>query len=161
MTPSTDSEEAPSTGAGRRISEAGLELTRQSEGLRMRAYRDGGGIPTIGYGHTAGVRLGDACTAEQAAAWLRQDMAAAEAAVNRLVHVEIGQGPFDALCDFVFNLGAGALGGSTLLRLLNDGDAAAAADEFPRWVHDSLGNIEPGLVTRRQRERALFLGETA
>ncbi len=138
------------------VSGRGLALTMASEGLRTEAYRDGAGVPTIGYGHTAGVRLGDTCTPEQAADWLRADLGIAEAAVDRLVRAPIGQHHFDALADFAFNLGAANLGGSTLLRRLNAGDLAGAAAEFPRWVHDALGRVEPGLVTRRNRERQLF-----
>jgi lysozyme len=138
------------------MSERGLALTRTSEGLRLAAYRDGAGLPTLGYGHTASVRMGDTCSEEQARQWLRQDLALAEAAVSRLARVELQQGQFDALVDFAFNLGAGALGGSSLLHKLNDGDHSGAAAEFPRWVHDAAGHVEPGLVTRRGRERLLF-----
>lgn len=144
------------------MSDNGLRLAMESEGLRVVAYRDGAGLPTIGYGHCAGVRLGDTCTPDEAERWLREDILIAEAAVSQLARVALVQNQFDALVDFTFNLGAGALGGSTLLRRLNSGDYAGAAIEFPRWVHDAGGHVEPGLVTRRDRERQLFLrGEWA
>jgi lysozyme len=138
------------------MSERGLALTMESEGLRVLAYRDGAGLWTIGYGHVSGVAPGMTCTPEEAEQWLREDISVAERAVSRLVRVALNPSQFDALCDFTFNLGAGALGGSTLLRKLNGSDYAGAAAEFSRWVHDAAGNVEPGLVTRRAREKQFF-----
>jgi lysozyme len=138
-----------------RVSEAGLRLIKQSEGFSTAAYPDSCGIWTIGYGHTRGVLPGDRCEEAQADAWLREDVTAAEAAVARLVAVPLAQGQFDALVDFVFNLGEGALAGSTLRRRLDAGDYRGAAAEFGRWCHAG-GAVLPGLVTRRARERALF-----
>jgi lysozyme len=138
-----------------KLSPAGLELIRDSEGFRADAYRDAIGVWTIGYGHTATVRPGDRITVEQGLALLRGDVAGAEAAVVRAATVPLRQGQFDALVSFAFNLGAAALAGSTLLRRLNAGDTTGAAAEFPKWCH--AGNqVLPGLVTRRARERALF-----
>lgn len=137
-------------------SPAGLALIQAHEGLRLRAYRDATGIPTIGYGSTRGVRLGMAITPEQAAARLREDVEEAEAAVRRLVTVPITQGQFDALVSFTYNLGAGKLAKSTLLALLNRCDYAGAADQFPRWIKAGGKNLR-GLVRRRAAERALFL----
>ena len=117
------------------ISEKGLALIRQFEGLRLSAYRCPAGIPTIGYGSTAGVKLGQAITAERAEQLLREDVRQFEAAVSRLVKVPLTQGQFDALTSFAFNLGAKALEKSTLLRLLNAGDYSGAAAQFERWVY--------------------------
>ena len=128
--------------------------TESFEGFEGEAYPDGGGVWTIGYGHTRGVTAGQRCSLAQAQTWLRQDMSAAIYAVQQLVSVPLTQGQFNALCDFEFN--TGALGESTLLKLLNSGDYAGAAAEFPKWVHDSAGNIEPGLVKRRAAEVAMF-----
>lgn len=136
-------------------SERGLDLTRAFEGCRFRAYLDGGGVPTIGYGHTKDVTLGQECDMAQAVAWLREDVQEAEAAVNRLVKVKISQAQFDSLVDFVFNLGAGAFGRSTLLRLLNAGDYAGAGAQFARWNKDN-GKVVAGLTRRRVAEEALF-----
>jgi lysozyme len=138
-----------------RLSGTGRRLIEQSEGLRTHAYADSCGLWTIGYGHTRAVRQGDRCDATQAAAWLCEDVAAAEAAVARQVEVPLSQGQFDALVDFVFNLGEGALQGSTLRRKLNAGDYRGAAAELARWCHAG-GTVLPGLVTRRARERLLF-----
>lgn len=142
-------------------SDSGLALIKEFEGLETVAYPDPGnritGEPwTIGYGHTRGVRKGDTCTEEQATQWLREDLQAAEGAVRHLVDVALTQGQFDALASFVFNCGAAAFGNSTLLRLLNKWDYAGAADQFKRWNRGADG-VLPGLVRRREAERALFL----
>ena len=144
-------------------SKAGLALIKVSEGLETVAYPDPGnrmtGEPwTIGYGHTRGVRRGDRCDEGQATAWLREDLGAAERAVRHLVDVPLSQGQFDALASFVFNVGSSAFGNSTLLRLLNAGDAAGAAEQFKRWNRGAEGPL-PGLVTRRTAERTLFLSQ--
>jgi lysozyme len=110
------------------------------------------------------------CTPLQASAWLCEDVHFSEAVVNKHVTVTLTQDQFDALCSIVYNVGPGAKGRkdgiitlangqpSTLLRKLNGGDYAGAADEFPRWCHGA-GGVLGGLVTRRARERALFLGD--
>ena len=144
-----------------KTSEAGLALIEEFEGCVLRAYPDPGnpatGEPwTIGYGHTRGVRSGDSCTRDQALAWLREDLAESEAAVGRLVRVPLEQHELDALVSFTFNLGAGNLERSTLLRKLNAGDRAGAAAEFPKWNRGASG-VLPGLVRRRAAEQAMFL----
>jgi len=139
-------------------SEARKKLTEASEGVRLVAYPDPGtkAAPwTIGYGHTAGVKQGDTCTLEQADKWLSDDILFAQTAVNRLVTVPLTQHQFDALVDFTFNLGAGALAGSTLLKLLNAKDYAGADAQFARWVRAG-GGVLPGLVKRRALEAAWF-----
>ena len=141
------------------ISEAGLALIRQFEGLRLSAYRCPAGIATIGYGSTAGVQMGQTIPAERAEELLREDVRQFEAAVSRLVKVPLTQDQFDALTSFAFNLGTKALEKSTLLRLLNAGDYSGAAAQFDRWVYAS-GKKLSGLVKRRAAERALFEGDT-
>lgn len=137
------------------ISKAGLDLIKQFEGLYLNAYRCPAGVPTIGYGHTAGVAMGQTITQQQADDYLRRDVRQLERAVARLVTVPLTQGQFDALVSFAFNLGEGALAQSTLLRLLNAGDYAGAAAQFDRW-NKAGGRVLPGLVRRRAAERALF-----
>jgi len=140
-----------------RISEAGLDLIRKFEGLRLEPYFDAVGIATIGYGHV--LRPGEpheAITEEEANELLSIDVQIAERCVNNSVRVNITDGQYSALVSFVFNLGCRALGGSTLLRKLNDGDDAGAADEFLQWVRAG-GRKLPGLVARRHAERELFL----
>lgn len=122
----------------------------------LTAYQDQGGVWTIGFGHTAGVKAGDTCTAEQAFKWLSDDAQFAVQGVDTLVHTALNQNQFDALVDFTFNLGIGNLKISTLLFLLNRGDYDEAADQFPRW--DEVGGVpNPGVLSRRERDRQLFL----
>jgi len=95
----------------------------------------------------------------------------AENLVQEHVKVALTQGQFDALVSILFNVGPGAKGekdgiiflasgrSSTLLRKLNAGDYAGAADEFRKWCHGAGNTLLEGLVTRRARERALFLGD--
>lgn len=139
-------------------SERGLDLTREFEGCRFRAYQDTGGIWTIGYGHTKGVKLGDECDMKQAVKWLQEDVQEAVDAVNRLVKVKINQAQFDALVDFVFNLGAGAFAKSTLLRMLNAYDYVGATAQFARWNKDN-GKVVAGLTRRRAAEAKMFEGK--
>jgi lysozyme len=147
------------------VSDAGIELIKRYEGLELKAYPDPGnpstGEPwTIGYGHTAGVRRGDTCTAEQAEAWLREDIKYAAAAIKHRVDVPLTQGQFDALASFVYNVGQGQFGNSTLLRLLNAGNTAGAAAQFDRWNRGASG-VMPGLIKRRAAEHAMFEGQEA
>ena len=136
---------------------AGTTLIQSFESCRLTAYLDQGGIPTIGWGHTAGVQMGDTCTQEQADTWFVADTGAACRVVNVNVDVAITQGQFDALVSLCFDIGGGRFHGSTLLRILNAGDTVGAADQFLVWDHDN-GQQDPGLLRRRQAERALFLG---
>lgn len=138
-----------------KTSQRGIDLIKRFEGLRLRAYDDGVGIPTIGYGHTKGVKLGMTITEEQAVQFLREDLHSAERDIDRLVTVHLCQHQFDALASLVFNIGGTAFRDSTLLRKLNAGDYAGAAAQFERWVHGG-GKILPGLVRRRAAEKALF-----
>lgn len=134
----------------------GVALIKEYEGLRLRAYHDSGGVATIGYGHTNGVKMGQSITEEQAEAFLKNDLVIFERSVSDLVKVPVSQHQFDALVSFTYNLGGGALQKSTLLRLLNQGDYAGAADQFERWKYDG-GKVLQGLVRRRAAEKELFL----
>jgi GH24 family phage-related lysozyme (muramidase) len=134
-------------------------LVCASERRYLKAYLCPAGVPTIGWGHTRGVKLGDTCSVQQADIWLSQDLEEAAAAVAMLVRVPLTQGQFDALVDFVFNLGQRRLGESTLLILLNKGNYTAAADQFSRWVYAGTQKL-PGLVKRRAAEADLFLKST-
>jgi lysozyme len=131
-------------------------LVRQFEGCRLQAYLCPAGVPTIGVGHTRGVKLGERCSQEQADLWLTQDLDDAGAAVASLVKVPLTQGQFDALTSFVFNLGIRRLAESTLLILLNKRDYHGAAAQFSRWVR-SDGQVLDGLVRRRAAEAKLFM----
>ncbi len=134
----------------------GTALIQSFETCRLEAYLDQRGVPTIGWGHTAGVQLGDTCTQAQADAWFQTDALWAGQAILRTVDVALTQNQFDALVSFTFNVGVGAEAASTLLKVLNAGNYQAAADQFIRWDHVN-GVVDPGLTRRRQAEQALFL----
>lgn len=138
-------------------SDRGIALTKEFEGLRLEAYQDVAGVWTIGYGHTGpGVCAGLVWTQEQADAALRTDLAWAVVCVNGHVDADITQNEFDAMVDFTFNAGPHAFMNSTLLRRVNLGHFADAAEQFLLWVH-AAGKVVEGLQRRRQAEQELFL----
>lgn len=141
-----------------RASDECLALIRQFEGFAAQPYTCTSGFLTIGYGHVirAGELFNAPITEDEADALLRTDVLTAERAVARLVKVTLAQCEYDALVSFTFNVGAGALTCSTLLRLLNSGDKQAAARQLLRWDY-SRGKKQPGLTRRRQAEMALFM----
>lgn len=132
-------------------SEILINKIKEFEGLRLTAYQDSAGVWTIAYGHTKGVKKGQTITEAQADSLLRGDLLIAETYVNGL-KLNLTQGQFDSLCDFVFNLGAGNLAGSTLLAKIR---AKAPTEEiqaqFRRWVYAGKKKL-PGLVKRREWE---------
>ena len=133
----------------------GLDIVKEAEGLRLSAYLCPAGIPTIGYGHTKGVKLGDTCTREQAEEWLENDFFMAKQDVKAVVKVPLKENQLDALASFVFNLGVRKLIQSTLLKKLNAGDYSGASAEFDKWVFAGKVKLN-GLIKRRAKERKLF-----
>ena len=138
-----------------RISQEGVNLIKHFEGCRLEAYKCPAGVWTIGYGHTKGVKEGDAIEQEAAEAFLIEDLEAFEQAVARLVKVPLTQQQFDALVSFTFNLGAGNLERSTLLEKLNGYQYGKVPEQLMRWVRAG-GQVLDGLVKRRAAEAALF-----
>lgn len=142
-------------------SDKGIALIKQFEGCKLTAYQDSVGVWTIGYGWTQPVdgkpiRSGMVIKQETAERLLKTGLVSYESDVSRLVKVGLTQGQFDALVSFTYNLGARSLSTSTLLRKLNAGDYAGAADEYLRW-NKAGGKVLNGLTRRREAERALFL----
>jgi len=140
----------------REINQAGLDLIRQSEGLALKAYRCPAGRWTIGYGHTATAQPGQTITPREANELLAADLLTFEQLVEKLVKGPLTDNQFAALVSFVFNIGGAAFSKSTLLKRLNAGQTAAAADQFLLWTK-AAGKELPGLVKRRAAERDLFL----
>ncbi|QMP19225.1 endolysin [Pseudomonas phage Persinger] len=145
-----------------RTSAHGIAVMHYFESCRLTAYPDPGskdGTPwTIGWGHTGPeVRKGLVWTQAQADAAFVKDLRRFESGVLEMVQVPVTQGQFDALVSFAYNLGLGNLRSSTLLRLLNEGKTAEAAQQFKRWVKND-GKVMRGLVRRRAAEQCLFLG---
>jgi lysozyme len=152
--------EIPQRRGGQSINAAGLKLLTSFEGCELTAYDDGVGVWTIGYGHTAGVVPGMSITQAKAEEFLQQDLKEFESYVEDLVTVTLSSDQFSALVCFCYNTGPGqnGFGGSTLLRLLNDGDYEGSAKQFPRW-NKAGGESLLGLTRRRLAEQALFLGQ--
>lgn len=142
------------------ISGIGLELIKKFEGFSSKPYRCPAGKLTIGYGHA--IIFSDqfpegGITQSMAEDMLKQDVSVAENSINRLVAGQLLQRQFDALCSFVYNIGAKAFEKSSLLRLLNQGHPELAAAEFARWIYTG-GIVQNGLIRRREAEKSLFLG---
>lgn len=170
----------------RDVADDAVELIKSFEGIpdgdpgtvNIDAYIDPVGIWTIGWGHAIAHQGGwlrgahnkaaaralypGGITRAQAETLLRGDLLDSARDVVRLVKVGLDDGQFGALVSFAFNLGAGNLGQSTLLRMLNSGDYGGAADQFLRWNMGTVNGVKQplaGLTRRRGAERALFLGE--
>jgi lysozyme len=147
-----------------KISDNGLRLIKDFEGLKLTAYLCPANVPTIGYGHTKTVTKLDVknrktITENEATILLIQDIAEYEKAVNDLVIVEIKQNEFDALVSFTFNLGVSAFASSTLRKCVNNKQMISASNEFMKWtkarVNGKLTELK-GLVRRRKAEQNLF-----
>lgn len=141
------------------INEAGLDIIRGSEGLRLDAYWSGSQW-LIGYGHSRTAREGMTITEAEADALLRADIAGSEDDVRRIVTVALNRNQFSALVSLAYNLGGGGFSRTEVVKRLNAGDYAGAADAF--LLHDRVridGELRsaPHLTERRKKERALFL----
>lgn len=142
------------------------EIARR-EGTVLTAYKDSAGVLTIGVGHTSAAGQPKVTAGMKISAWeadqiLTRDLRDVEATVAKAVKVPLNQNEFDALVSFVFNVGGTAFKGSTLLRKLNAGDRAGAADQFLVWNKITKGGKKvalAGLTTRRQDERRQFLNK--
>ncbi len=125
------------------------------EGLSLEAYEDCAGVPTIGYGHTKNVQMGDRISKYWAKELLKDDVREVEQQVLDL-NVAQTQGQFDALVSFTFNLGIGRLKSSTLLKVIREGGSKnAIKKEFKRWVYAG-GKRLRGLELRREWEAKRF-----
>jgi len=143
------------------FSDNGCACLEESEGKVSVPYKDSEGNRTIGIGHL--IKKGEKfsmLTDREIYDLLKKDVAIAADAVNRLVKVPLTQNQFDALVCLVFNIGEGNFEGSGLLRVLNQGNYADAANRFPKWNKERISGVlveSKGLSARRGREQALFL----
>lgn len=140
------------------LSAAGLLAIASYEGYRGEAYIPvPGDVPTIGFGSTEGVKMGDTITVPHALERLRRDVSVAESAIARCVRVPLSQGELDAYTSLAFNIGTDAFCRSTLVIKLNAQDYSGACEEIKRWVYAG-GRKVPGLVARREKEYAMCTG---
>jgi len=143
------------------ISQEGLDLVRTSERCVLHVYNDIAGNASIGWGHLLhrgpilSIEAGHTITQQQADLFLAQDLRWAETEVNLRVKQPLNQNQFDALVDFVYNLGSGTFENSHLLDSLNRGDYASVPINLKQYVH-SGGKVIPALVIRRNREAEMF-----
>ena len=134
-----------------RISQRGIDLIKQFEGCRLKAYKDPAGVPTIAYGHTAGVKMGDTITQEQADELLRDDLVIYEGKVAKYDDkYHWNQNQFDALVSFAYNIGS-------IDQLTSNGRRSikTISDKILEY-NKAGGNKLEGLVRRRKAEKALF-----
>ena len=138
--------------AGLSLTATGLVAVANFEGFRGEAYIPvPGDVPTIGFGSTKGVELGDTITVPEALNRLNEDVRATESAVKSCVLVPLSSIEFDVYVGFAYNVGSKAFCSSTLVKKLNAGDYAGACAELNRWVYVD-GKMVPGLVNRRGNE---------
>ena len=144
------------------LSANGLQFIKSFEGFSAFPYLDSAQVPTIGYGtivYDDGTRVtmdDPSITEAQAEVFLRYQIEQKTTLVDQMLTYPVNQNQYDALISFAYNLGVGALHGSTLLDLVNQGNLDAAADEFPKWNHANHVVVD-GLTRRRAAERVLFL----
>ena len=138
------------------IGPQGIALIKSFEQCRLVAYLPTpNDVPTIGFGRTRSVAMGDTCTQEQADAWFLEDIAWVEDCVNRATTQLLNQQEFDALCSLCFNIGCRAFSGSTLVKDLNALDFDSASKQFLMWNQQNHKELA-GLTKRRESERTLF-----
>lgn len=144
-----------------KTSQKGVDLIKKFEGLRLKQYRCSANVRTIGYGHTGpDVTEGLVITHQRAEELLVQDLAKFEQGVQELVPTTVTQTQFDAMVALAFNIGLTNFRKSSVVRLLRAGDPKGSADAFLLWTKarvDGVLTVLPGLVKRREAERALFL----
>ncbi len=144
-----------------KASPAAIDLIKRFESLQLETYLCPAGVPTIGWGHTAGVQPGQHITAAEAEDLLEQDVAAVEKDLAAVISVPLTQGEYDALVSLCFNLRGGARMlrriAPKLVEKLNGGDKFGASIEFLD-INRANGKPLLGLTRRREAERAMFLG---
>ena len=135
-----------------RTSQNGINLIKSFEGCRLTAYKCSAGVPTIGYGHTAGVKMGQTITQVQAESYLKDDLMKYEAKVMKYYDkYRFNQNEFDALVSFAYNIGSIdqlTAGGTRSRKVI--------AEKMLSYCK-AAGRENTGLKERRQKERALFL----
>lgn len=151
-----------------RLKKAGIGLTVAGslaigliggyEGLRTKAYRDIVGVPTVCFGETRGVKMGDAYTVEECKAMLGDALIEFEQGMRKCMTKpdSVPDKPYVAFLSLTYNIGVGAFCRSTLARKVNAGDIRGGCNELPKW-NKAGGKAVRGLTRRRAEERAICL----
>ncbi len=145
--------------AGLSINDAGLQIIKDSEGLRLESYEHDGKW-FIGYGHSRTAGPGMSVTEAEATELLREDVSGAEDAVRQYVLVPVNENQFSAMTSLAYNLGPVKFRDTFVVQRINEGDYDGAADAF--LIHDRIrvnGELQSVdyLTVRREQERALFV----
>lgn len=137
---------------------AAIAFVGNWEGLSLAAYHDTGQVPTICYGSTRGVKIGQSATVAECDAMFTRDLMLHEVGMRACMKQPdaLPDDTYVAILSFTYNVGVGAACRSTLMRHVNRGDLRAACDQLPRWNKDN-GRVIRGLTNRRASERALCL----
>jgi len=148
------------------ISKEGIEFLKNWEKCKLKAYLDGGGVWTIGWGTTGNVKKGMVITAEQAEKLLMDYLLEQDKVLNKILNVDlISQKQYDVISSFVYNIGISQFSTSSLLKLLREKNWEKAANQMIRrdskglyhgWIYDNGKKVE-GLINRRKAEKELFL----
>ena len=147
------------------VDAAGIAFITECEGCELDPYYDQAGYLTVGVGHLLDGEddpWNRTITQAESDMLLEGDLMETEECMEECVAVPVNQNQYNAMCSLTFNIGVGAFGDSTLLRLLNEGDYMGAADQFLVWnkiTVDGEKVVSEGLANRREKERALFLEE--
>lgn len=147
-----------------KVSQNGIDFIKAEEGLRLKVYKDIAGYSTIGYGHKLTKReVGklNVITKAEAETLFMGDIWMPTMFINATVRVPLTQNQFDALASWIFNFGVGRFDRSTLLKVLQQGDFKAAANEILKWnkyfdQDEQIYKVDKRLDARRKREYALF-----
>ena len=149
------------------MNQAGINLIKKWEGLKLKAYLCSAGVPTLGYGTIkkpdgTKIQLGMICTEDEAEEWLKYEIEEKSKSIMKLIKIPLTDNHLAAIISLTYNIGEGAFAKSTLLKKLNAGDMQGAADQFLVWnkVKDpKTGKFVAvkGLTNRREDERNLFL----
>jgi lysozyme len=140
------------------LAAAAIAVVGAWEGVKLVAYRDIVGVPTVCFGETRGVKMGDRYTMEQCQVMLGEALMEFEAGMRRCMKEPDGvpDGAYVAVLSWSYNVGTGAACKSTLMRKLNAGDIRGACNELPKW-NRAGGRAVKGLSNRREAERKLCL----
>ena len=144
---------------GTLLKDKDLAFIREVEGLEHNAYQDEGGVWTIGYGHTRGVKEGDYASTHKANMYLNTDLIIFEIQLQKLLRVDLSQNQYTALLSLMYNIGATKFGDSTLPKHVNEEKFHLVPDEIRRW-NKVNGEVSLGLTNRREKEAKLFVNET-
>lgn len=144
---------------GSLIKDENLNFIREVEGFERKAYQDEGGVWTIGYGHTRGVKEGDNISTHKANMYLNTDLIIFEIQLQKLIRADLNPNQYLALLSFIYNIGATQFADSTLLKYVNEGKFELVPDELRKW-NKVNGEVSLGLTRRREREANLFMSES-